>query len=91
VKTIVLQDATIESALYVHHHKTHTLLEFLSMNSIIWCKKWLIKNSNEGQLGARFLQGNTNKHIDISRKTTDSYRIEKSYPTLMGHSNPVYS
>jgi hypothetical protein len=33
---------------------------------------------------ALFLQGNTNKHIDISRKTTDSYRIEKSYPTLMG-------
>lgn len=30
------------------------------------------------------MQGNTNKHIDISRKTTDSYRIEKSYPTLMG-------
>jgi hypothetical protein len=50
-KTIVLQDATIESALYVHH-KTHTLLEFLSMNSIIWCKKWLTKNSNEDQLGA---------------------------------------
>jgi hypothetical protein len=30
-------------------------------------------------------------NIFISRKTTDSYRIEKSYPTLMGHSNPVYS
>jgi hypothetical protein len=31
-----------------------------------------------------FLQGNTNKHIDISRKTTESFRIEKSYPTLLG-------
>jgi hypothetical protein len=30
------------------------------------------------------LQGNTNKHIDISRKTTESFRIEKSYPTLLG-------
>jgi hypothetical protein len=40
------------------------------------------------QLGAFFLQGNTNKHIDISRKTTDSYRIEKSYPTLMGPFKP---
>jgi hypothetical protein len=54
------------------------------MNSIIWCKKWLIKIVMRGQLARFFLQGNTNKHIDISRKTTDSYRIEKSYPTLMG-------
>jgi hypothetical protein len=54
------------------------------MSSIIWCKKWLIKNSNEGSACAFFFTGNTNKHIDISRKTTDSYRIEKSYPTLMG-------
>jgi hypothetical protein len=45
------------------------------------------KNSNEGSL-AHFFTGNTNKHIDISRKTTDSYRIEKSYPTLMGPFKP---
>lgn len=30
------------------------------------------------------MQGNTNKYIDISRKTTESFRIEKSYPTLLG-------
>jgi hypothetical protein len=35
-----------------------------------------IQNKNEGSAWRTFfLQGNTNKHI-ISRKTTDSYRIE---------------
>lgn len=31
-----------------------------------------------------FLEGYTNGHVDISRKTTESFRIKETYPTLLG-------
>ena len=83
-KQLFLQDATIESALYVHHKNKYSIGIFIDeLYNLV--QKMANKNSNEGSAWRTFfLQGNTNKHIDISRKTTDSYRIEKSYPTLMG-------
>jgi hypothetical protein len=83
-KQLFLQDATIESALYVHHKNPYSIGIFIDeLYNLV--QKMANKNSNEGSAWRTFfLQGNTNKHIDISRKTTDSYRIEKSYPTLMG-------
>lgn len=83
-KQLFLQDATIESALYVHHKNKYSIGIFIDeLFNLV--QKMANKNSNEGSAWRTFfLQGNTNKHIDISRKTTDSYRIEKSYPTLMG-------
>lgn len=83
-KQLFLQDATIESALYVHHKNKYSIGIFID-ELFYLVQKMANKNSNEGSAWRTFfLQGNTNKHIDISRKTTDSYRIEKSYPTLMG-------
>lgn len=81
---LFLQDATIESALYVHHKNPYSIGIFIDeLFNLV--QKMANKNSNEGSAWRTFfLQGNTNKHIDISRKTTESYRIEKSYPTLMG-------
>jgi hypothetical protein len=78
-----LQDATIESA-YMYIIKPILIGIFIDeLYNLV--QKMANKNSNEGSAWRTFfLQGNTNKHIDISRKTTDSYRIEKSYPTLMG-------
>jgi hypothetical protein len=83
-KQLFLQDATIESALYVHHKNPYSIGIFIDeLFNLV--QKMASKNSNEGSAWRTFLlQGNTNKHIDISRKTTDSYRIEKSYPTLLG-------
>jgi hypothetical protein len=83
-KQLFLQDATIESALYVHYKNPYSIGIFIDeLYNLV--QKMANKNSNEGSAWRTFfLQGNTNKHIDISRKTTDSYRIEKSYPTLMG-------
>jgi hypothetical protein len=83
-RQLFLQDATIESALYVHHKNKYSIGIFIDeLFNLV--QKMANKNSNEGSAWRTFfLQGNTNKHIDISRKTTDSYRIEKSYPTLMG-------
>lgn len=83
-KQLFLQDATIESAQYVHYKNQYSIGIFIDeLYNLV--QKMANKNSNEGSAWRTFfLQGNTNKHIDISRKTTDSYRIEKSYPTLMG-------
>jgi hypothetical protein len=83
-KQLFLQDATIESALYVHYKNPYSIGIFIDeLYNLV--QKMANKNSNEGSAWRTFfLQGNTNKHIDISRKTTDSYRIKKSYPTLMG-------
>jgi len=42
-------------------------------------------NSRDGNAWRIFLlEGYTNGHIDISRKTTESFRINDSYPTLLG-------
>ena len=83
-KQLFLQDATIESALYVLHKNPYSIGIFIDELYYL-VQKMANKNSNEGSAWRTFfLQGNTNKHIDISRKTTESYRIEESYPTLMG-------
>lgn len=83
-KQLFLQDATIEGALFVHYKNPYSIGIYVDeLFNLV--QKMANKNSNEGSAWRTFLlQGNTNKHIDVSRKTTDSYRIEKSYPTLMG-------
>jgi hypothetical protein len=79
-----VQDATIESAQFDHYSNKYSIGIFIDeLYQLI--QKMGSKSSNEGTAWRTFfLQGSTNKPIDISRKTTKSYRIEKSYPTLMG-------
>lgn len=83
-KRLLVQDATIESAQFDHHLNKYSIGIFIDeLYQLI--QKMGSKSSNEGTAWRTFfLQGSTNKPIDISRKTTKSYRIEKSYPTLMG-------
>ena len=81
---LFLQDATIEAA-YLHHFNN-------PYSSGIWMdeiyhliEKMGNPNSRDGSAWRTYLlQGNTNKHIDITRKTTESFRINKSYPVLLG-------
>ncbi len=83
-KQLFLQDATIESAIYTHYKNKYSIGIFIDELYFI-IEKMANKSSSEGTAWRTFfLQGNTNKHIDISRKTTESFRIEKSYPTLLG-------
>lgn len=83
-KQLLLQDATIEAAIYCHHKNRYSIGIFVDELYFI-IEKMASKNSPEGAAWrVFFLQGNTNKYIDVSRKTTESYRIEKSYPTLLG-------
>jgi hypothetical protein len=77
-----LQDATIESALYVHH-KTHTLLNFFIDELYNLVQKMANKNSNEGSAWRTFFYKiQINILIFLGRQLI--VRIEKSYPTLMG-------
>ncbi|WP_281322196.1 DUF3987 domain-containing protein [Flavobacterium aestivum] len=83
-KQLFLQDATIESAVFTHYKNKYSIGIFIDELYFI-IEKMANKNSTEGTAWRTFfLQGNTNKYIDISRKTTESFRIEKSYPTLLG-------
>lgn len=83
-KQTMLQDATIESAQISHENNP---------NGIGICKDEIYDliqnmsnpNSRDGQKWRTFLlESYTNKFVDIGRKTTDSFRIKKTYLTLIG-------
>lgn len=83
-KQLLIQDSTIEAAMYTHSKNKNSIGLFID-ELFYLIQKMANRSSNEGIAWRTFLlQGYTNKHIDVSRKTTDSYRIEKSYPTLLG-------
>lgn len=83
-KQLFVQNATIEAAMFTHYKNPYSIGVFIDELSFL-IEKMANKNNSEGAVWRTFLlQGNTNKHVDVSRRTTDSYRIEKSYPTLLG-------
>lgn len=83
-KQYLIQNSTIEAAMFRHLQNPYSIGIYVDELTYL-IDKMANKNSNEGSMWrVFFLQGNTNKHVDVSRKTTDSYRLEKSYPTLLG-------
>ncbi len=83
-KQTLIQNATIEAALKVHSDNPNSVGICLDeMHSLI--NKMINPSSRDGaEWRSFFLEGYTNGHIDIARKTTDSFRISESYPTLIG-------
>lgn len=83
-KQLFIQDATVEAAYYMHHKNPCSLGIFMDeMYHLI--EKMSNPSSKDGPAWRQLLlQGNTNKHVDILRKTTESFRLTKSYPTLLG-------
>ncbi len=83
-KQTLIQNATIEAALKVHSDNPNSVGICLDeMHSLI--NKMINPSSRDGaEWRSFFLEGYTNDHIDIARKTTDSFRISESYPTLIG-------
>ena len=80
----LIQNATIEAAMFTHYKNPYSIGIFVD-ELFYLIEKMSNSNSSEGKDWRTFLlQGSTNQHIDVSRKTTDSYRIKKSYPTLLG-------
>ncbi len=83
-KQLFIQDSTVEAAMFTHS-KNKLSLGLLVDELFGIIQRMSNKNSNEGAVWRSFfLQGYNNKYIEVTRKTTDCYRIDKSYPTLMG-------
>ncbi|MGJ8665075.1 MAG: DUF3987 domain-containing protein [Patiriisocius sp.] len=83
-KQILIQNATIEAAYEVHLNNPNSIGIFMDeVHTLI--EKMTNSNSRDGGAWRSFfLEGYTNGAIDIARKTTDSFRIKKTYPTLIG-------
>jgi len=83
-KKILIQNATIQAAQSSHYHNLYSIGIFLD-EIMFLIEKMGNKNNSDGMAWKTFLlEGYNNSVIDILRKTTDSYRIDKSYPTLLG-------
>lgn len=83
-KQLFIQDATVEAAYFKHHENPFSLGIFMDeLYHLI--EKMSNPASKDGPAWRTLLlQGNTNKLVDISRKTTLSFRLPKSYPVLLG-------
>lgn len=83
-KQLIIQNATIEKAQLVHFQNLSGIgVYFDEVRPMI--QKMNNPNSRDGiDWLVLFLESFTNNVIDISRKTTDSFRIESGYVTLIG-------
>ncbi|WP_417371476.1 DUF3987 domain-containing protein [Gelidibacter japonicus] len=83
-KQILIQNATIEATYQVHANNPNSVGIFMDeIHTLI--EKMTNSNSRDGAAWRSFfLESYTNGHIDVARKTTDSFRIKETYATLMG-------
>tara|TARA_R110002072_G_scaffold7503_2_gene40612 strand:- start:366982 stop:368262 length:1281 start_codon:yes stop_codon:yes gene_type:complete len=83
-KQILIQNATIEATYQIHANNPNSIGIFMDeIHTLI--EKMTNSNSRDGAAWRSFfLESYTNGHIDIARKTTDSFRIKETYATLMG-------
>ena len=83
-KQILIQNATIEAAHKAHAENPNSI--GISNDEIFTLiEKMGNSNSRDGVPWRNFLlEGYTNGYVDISRKTTESFRIKETYPTLIG-------
>ncbi|MFV8281191.1 DUF3987 domain-containing protein [Christiangramia marina] len=90
-RQLLIQDATIEAA-YLKHYQNPCSLGIYVDELYQLIEKMGNPSSKDGPAWRTFfLQGNTNKHIDISRKTVESFRLDKSYPVLLGSIQTEFS
>ncbi|MCL7763403.1 DUF3987 domain-containing protein [Polaribacter sp. Z014] len=83
-KQTLIQNASIEAAHQVHFENPNSI--GICMDEIFGLvEKMGNSNSRDGIEWRNFLlEGYTNGVVDVSRKTTVSFRIPESYPTLIG-------
>jgi len=83
-KQILIQKATIEAAYQVHFENPNSI--GICLDEIFGLvEKMGNSNSRDGVYWREFLlEGYTNGVVDVSRKTTESFRIAETYPTLIG-------
>lgn len=83
-KKILIQNATIQAAQTSHSYNPYSVGIFLD-EIMFLVEKMGNKTNSDGMAWRTFLlEGYNNSTIDILRQTTRSFRIDKSYPTLLG-------
>lgn len=83
-KKLLIQNATIQAAQTSHSYNPYSVGIFLD-EIMFLVEKMGNKNNSDGMAWRTFLlEGYNNSTIDILRQTTRSFRINKSYPTLLG-------
>lgn len=83
-KKLLIQNATIQAAQTSHSYNPYSVGIFLD-EIMFLVEKMGNKNNSDGMAWRTFLlEGYNNSTIDILRQTTRSFRIDKSYPTLLG-------
>ncbi|WP_417200539.1 DUF3987 domain-containing protein [Bizionia sp.] len=83
-KQVLVQNASIEAAHKVHSDNPNSIGVLIDEIYAL-VEKMGNPNSRDGVAWRNFfLEGYTNGYIDISRKTTESFRINQSCPTLLG-------
>tara|TARA_R110002072_G_scaffold37715_18_gene109964 strand:- start:5038 stop:6342 length:1305 start_codon:yes stop_codon:yes gene_type:complete len=83
-KQILLQNSTIESVHKTHNENPNSIGVYIDeIYTLI--DKMCNSSSRDGVEWRTFLlQGYTNCYVDVGRKTTQSFRIKETYPTLLG-------
>jgi hypothetical protein len=83
-KQILLQNSTIESVHKTHSENPNSIGIYIDeIYTLI--EKMGNSNSRDGVEWRTFLlEGYTNSYVDVGRKTTKSFRIKETYPTLLG-------
>lgn len=83
-KQILIQNASIEAAHKVHSENPNSIgIAIDEIYALV--ERMANPNSRDGIAWRNFfLEGYTNGHVDISRKTTESFRIKETCPTLLG-------
>ncbi|SNR46078.1 Protein of unknown function [Lutibacter agarilyticus] len=83
-KQLLIQNASIEAVHKIHSENPNSV--GISIDEIYSLIEKMGNSSSRDGVAWRtfFLEGYTNGHVDISRKTTKSFRIKETYPTLLG-------
>ncbi|WP_111709133.1 DUF3987 domain-containing protein [Lutibacter citreus] len=83
-KQLLIQNSTIEAVHKIHSENPNSIGIFIDeIYTLI--EKMGNPNSRDGLEWRDFLlSGYTNGHVDISRKTTKSFRIKETSPSLLG-------
>lgn len=83
-KQLLIQNASIEAVHKIHSENPNSV--GISIDEIYGLVDKMGNSASRDGVAWRnfFLEGYTNGHVDVSRKTTKSFRIKETYPTLLG-------
>jgi hypothetical protein len=84
IKKFLCQNSTIQAIQYSHFYNKYSIGIFIDELSILISKMANNSNSDGMEWRTSLLEGYNNSHIDVLRRSTESFRINKSYLTLMG-------